>query len=348
MKSKQKINIPIDQYINLSLYDKKNGYYMKKNPFDKKSDFVTAPNISRLFSEMIAVWILSFWQNLGSPKNFNLIELGAGNGEMMKILIQSFKNFPAFYKTCKIFIHEKSPLLTKIQKKKLKGNKITWLSNLKKIKNNPTIFVANEFFDSIAIKQFIKLEDSWYERFVNMQNKDKYFFFDKKININNFEKKINYPISNKQDFIEYSETGIKYLKIISKIIKKNYGGALIIDYGYFEDKMKNTLKAMSNKKYSDVLKNIGNSDITHNINFRLFKKIIDNINDLNELTTTQRNFLIKIGIKKRAEIISRNLSFLKKADIYYRLNRLIDEKQMGKLFKVMFIKNKSNRFKLGF
>ena len=117
MKLKKKINIPLDEYINLSLYDKKNGYYIKKNPFDKKSDFITAPNISRLFSEMIAIWILNFWESLGSPKKFNLIELGSGNGEMMKILIESFKNFPVFFKSCKIFIHEKSPLLKKIQKK---------------------------------------------------------------------------------------------------------------------------------------------------------------------------------------------------------------------------------------
>ena len=112
--------------------------------------------------------------------------------------------------------------------------------------------------------------------------------------------------------------------------------------------MKNTLQALCNRKYSDVLKNIGNSDITHNINFKLFKKVINRIGELKELTTTQRNFLVRIGIKKRAEIISRNLSFMKKADIYYRLNRLIDEKQMGELFKVMLIKNKKNKFKLGF
>ena len=100
----------------------------------KKGDFTTAPNISRLFSEMIAVWIVNFWQNLGSPKNLNLIELGAGNGEMMKILIESFKNFPDFFNSCNIYIHEKSPLLIKIQKKNLKGNKIIWLTNINKIK----------------------------------------------------------------------------------------------------------------------------------------------------------------------------------------------------------------------
>ena len=93
---KKKIILSLDKFINFSFIIKNHGYYMKKNPFGKEGDFITAPNISRLFSEMIAIWIISFWQSLGSPKKFNLIELGAGNGEMMKIIIESFQNFPFF------------------------------------------------------------------------------------------------------------------------------------------------------------------------------------------------------------------------------------------------------------
>ena len=93
MKIKKGLKISLDKFINLSLYDNKSGFYMKKNPFGKKGDFITAPNISRLFSEMIAIWIISFWKSLGSPKKFNLIELGAGNGEMMRVFIESFKRF---------------------------------------------------------------------------------------------------------------------------------------------------------------------------------------------------------------------------------------------------------------
>ena len=163
-----------------------------------------------------------------------------------------------------------------------------------------------------------------------------------------YEKKIKLKLSEKQNFIEYSEIGVNYLKNIAKIIKKNNGGILIIDYGYLENNMKNTLQAISNKKYSKILDNFGKSDITHNINFDLFKKIIKKIGGLKENITTQRNFLMKIGIEQRAEILSRNLSFLKKADIYYRLKRLIDTKQMGNLFKVMLIKKKNNNFNLGF
>ena len=135
---------------------------MKKNPFGKKGDFITAPNISRLFSEMIAIWIISFWKNLGSPRNFNLIELGAGNGEMMKVLLESFQNFPSFLESSNIIIHEKSPILIKIQKEKLSKSKIIWVSQINKIKKNPSIFIANEFFDAMPIRQFRKQVNIWY------------------------------------------------------------------------------------------------------------------------------------------------------------------------------------------
>ena len=348
MKLKKKLNLPLDKFIDLALYNKKFGYYMKKNQFGKEGDFITAPNISRLFSEMIAVWIISFWQSLGSPKNFNLVELGAGNGEMMKILVESFNNFPVFLKSCNFIIHEKSPSLIKIQKKKLDKTKIVWVSKINNIKKNPSIFVANEFFDAIAIKQFKKKDNLWFERYVNFNGEKGNFFFEKKIDIRKFEKKINFKISNKQNFIEYSEIGLKYLKDITKIIKENTGGLLLIDYGYTEKKMKNTLQAISNHKFANILENIGNSDITHNISFNLFKNFVKKIGDLSNNLTTQKEFLTQMKIEQRAEIISKNLSFSKKADIYLRLNRLINEKQMGNLFKVMLIKNKNNKFNLGF
>ena len=348
MKIKKSGEIPLDKFIDLSLYNKKIGYYMKKNPFGKKGDFITAPNISRLYSEIIAIWIISFWKNLGSPRNFNLIELGAGNGEMMKVLLESFQNFPSFLESCNIIIHEKSPILIKIQKEKLSKSKIIWVSQINKIKKNPSIFIANEFFDAMPIKQFRKQRNIWYEKFVNFENYSKASFIEKKTDIKKIEKRLNFKISQNQNFIEYSEFGFDYLKNISNIIKKNTGGLLIIDYGYLEKKMKNTLQAVSNHKFANILDNIGGVDITHNINFELFKKFTQKLGGLDYNLNTQKNFLIKMGIKERAEILSRNKNFSKKADIFYRLNRLIDEKQMGTLFKVMFIKSKKIEFNLGF
>ena len=348
MKSKKNYSLSLDKFIDFSLYDKKFGYYMKKDPFSREGDFITAPNVSRLFSEMIAIWIISFWQSLGSPKKFNLVELGAGNGEMMKIIIESFQNFPFFLSSCNFIIHEKSPTLIGIQKKKLIKNKINWISSLSKIKRHPSIFIANEFFDAIAIKQFRKEKNIWFEKFVNIKNTKKAFFFEKKIDIKKIEKKIKFKISQNQNFIEYSKLGLDYLEKICNIIKKNKGGLLLIDYGYTDKKMKNTLQAISKHKFANILGNIGNIDITHNISFYLFEKFVKQMNGLHTNLTTQKDFLIKMGIKQRAEIMSKNQKFLKKTDIYYRLKRLIDENQMGDLFKVMLIKNQKNKFKSGF
>ena len=348
MQIKKNLNLPLDKFIDLSLYHKKFGYYMKKNPFGKKGDFITAPNISRLFPEMLAIWIITFWQSLGSPKKFNLIELGSGNGEMMNVLIESCKNFPTFFNACNFIIFEKSPQLIKVQKKKLSNNKIIWVPKLDNIKKNPSIFIANEFFDAIPIKQFRKKGNLWFEKFINLSRQEKPFFFEKKINIKKIEKKINFKMFQNQNFVEYSELGLNYLKYICNIIKKNSGGLLLIDYGYTDKKMRNTLQAVSNHKFANILNNIGNVDITHNISFNLFKNFIEKIGGLTSNLTNQKNFLVKMGIKQRAEIISKKQNFLKKADIYYRLNRLIDEKQMGTLFKVMLIKDKKNKFKFGF
>ena len=112
MKTNNK-DLPLDQFIEFALYDKVDGYYMKKDPFGKEGDFITSPNITRVFSEIIAIWIVTYWKSLGSPKKFNLLEFGAGNGEMMKVIIETLKNFPECSLNCNFQIHEKSELLKK-------------------------------------------------------------------------------------------------------------------------------------------------------------------------------------------------------------------------------------------
>ena len=341
-------NLSLDKFIEWALYDKNSGYYMKKNPFGKEGDFITAPNITRLFSEIIAIWIITFWKSLDSPKKFNLIELGAGNGEMMRVITETLKNFPECFGACSFMIHEKSNFLIKQQKKNLNSEKVLWIKDIKKINSNPTLYLANEFFDAIPIKQFFKQEDGWFERFVEIKNKKKAEFKKQKIDIKKLEKILKFEISKNQNVIEYSPETFKYLKDICKVIKKNKGGILIIDYGYLNPKMQETLQAIKNHKYSNILENIGDSDITYNINFNILKNFINQFHDLNSITTTQKKFLTSMGLLQRAEIVSKNIPFSKKTDLFYRIRRLIDEKQMGELFKVMLIKNKKNKFKTGF
>ncbi|MDC1077772.1 SAM-dependent methyltransferase [Candidatus Pelagibacter sp.] len=340
--------LPLDQFIELALYDKVEGYYMKKNPFGKEGDFITAPNITRVFSEIMAIWVVTFWKSLGSPKKFNLLELGAGNGEMIKVIIETLKNFPECFMNCNFQIHEKSDLLKEKQQLNLKSEKITWIEDIKKNNSHPTIFLANEFFDALPVKQYFKKEDGWIERFVNFKNKKKAEFKEHPTDIRKIEQNLNFNISNEQEIIEYSPGSFKYLEDICSLLKKNDGGILIIDYGYLDLKMHETLQAIKDHKYSNILENIGDSDITYNINFTIFKKFVAQFDQLNSLISNQKKFLTSMGIVQRAEIIGENIPFSEKSDLFYRIRRLIDEKQMGELFKVMLIKKKRNKFKTGF
>ena len=338
----------LDSFINQALYNPKKGFYMKKNPYGYKGDFLTSPNISILFSEMLSIWTIAFWQNLKCPKKINLIELGSGNGQMIYDMINSLQNFPKFYKSCKFIILEKSSYLKKIQKKKLKKFNVKWIKNLKEIEKGNNIFIANEFFDALPIKQFFKINNKWNERFVKLDKKNNKYFINISFDIKKIEKKVGFKISNNQKIIEYSPIALEYLKDISKKINNKKGALLIIDYGYLEDSMKDTLIAIRKHKIITHFNEFENSDITYNLNFKLLRKITNILKLKCQGITTQRNFLMNLGIQQRAEIISRNLPFSKKADIYYRLKRLVDKNQMGDLFKVMLITNKKINFKLGF
>ena len=348
MKIIKSTSLPLDKFIEFALYNKDTGYYMKKNPFGKEGDFITAPNITRLFSEIIAIWIITFWKSIGSPKKFNLLELGAGNGEMMKVIILTIKNFPECFDNCNFQVHEKSDFLKNEQKKNLKFDNITWVDDIKKLDSNPTIFIANEFFDALPIKQFFKTEKGWVERFVNFKGLDQAKFEEQFVDLKKIENRLNFEISKDQEIIEYSPSSFEYLKDICSIIDKNNGGLLIIDYGYFDSKMHETLQAINKHRYSNILEDIGQSDITYNINFSIFERYIGRFNNLDSIFNNQKKFLTSMGILQRAEIVGEKIPFSKKSDLFYRIRRLIDEKEMGELFKVMLIKKTFNKFKTGF
>ena len=279
-------------------------------------------------------------------KSLNINELCAGTGEMMYQINKSISSFKQFKQSCNFYILEISPELIKIQKKRNSLFKIKWIDNLNEIKKNPSIFLANEFFDSLPVKHFIRENNEWFEKYVT-KKKDKYFFKNKKKKIVEIEEILGEKIKKNQNFIEVSPKSIAKISKISSIIKKNNGGILIIDYGYLEKKMSDTIQCVKNHKKVDFLNNIYDSDITHLLNFKFYlKKLKKNLDKVK--ITTQGEFLTNMGIFKRAEMISKSLSFSKKSDLYYRLQRLVDDKQMGKLFKVMFATKKKNKFSMGF
>jgi NADH dehydrogenase [ubiquinone] 1 alpha subcomplex assembly factor 7 len=342
---KNKKSLPVDKFFQKILYDKKIGYYTNKQPFGIKGDFITAPKISNLFSEIIAIWIVSTWQIFGKPKYFNIIELGPGDGSLIKILLKVFEKFPDFNSVKKIYLYEKSELLIKLQKKKIKNNQVKWIKNFEDIKRGPVIFFGNEFFDAIPIKQFKNEKGIIFE---------KYYFLDKNNNIKEIFKKASkkditsinsYTSLKNLKFIEFPKYGFKELKkVIKKIIKEN-GCLLIIDYGYLNPGNHNTLQSVKGHKKNNLLDNLGKADITSHVNFKLLNEFFLKNNLKIKKILPQAKFLKKMGILERAEILSKEMKFRDQSNMFLRLKRLLSPSLMGELFKVtLAYKSKTNKY----
>ena len=346
---KEKKSIPLDQFINITLYEKKFGYYMKNNPLGGKGDFITSPLISNHFGEMIAIWCVSFWEHLKKPKKILIVELGPGDGSLCKTLIDTFKKFNNFYNSLEINLLEISNKLKIIQKNEINNSKVKWIKRIEDISYGPIIFLGNEFFDSLPIKQIYKKNNSFFEKHVTLSKDNKKIkFLYKKANKNLIKRLRKLNLISFGKIIEYPIEAIKFLENIAKKIKKYDGGLLTFDYGYTQKKNQDTLQSIKNHKYSNLFTQISNSDITTHVNFKLFNEILKKNNLEVKKIITQNEFLQKIGIMQRANILSKKMTFKAKMDMFYRIKRLLDCREMGNLFKVLFAHKKTRNFSLGF
>jgi len=327
--------LPVDEFFKNVLYDNNFGYYKSKFPFGDKGDFITSPNISYLFSEMVAIWIISTWELFGRPKNFNIVELGPGDGSLTNILLNSFKKFPEFNSIKKIFLYEESDYLKKIQKKKISNGKVFWISDFTTIKKGPVIFFGNEFFDALPIKQFKKRKDSIFE---------KNYTFDKNYKIKEVFNKASktdikilksYKTLKKLNFIELPKFGFQELKKMIKKISELKGCILMIDYGYLKSNNQNTLQSIMKHKKNNLLDNLGKADITAHVNFDLLKEFFLKNNLKVNNIITQKEFLKNMGIIERANIVAKKMRFSEQSDLYLRVKRLLSSRYMGDLFKVI-------------
>ncbi len=340
--------IPVDEFIDKVLYKPNAGYYTKKNPFGGKGDFITAPTISNLFSEIISIWIITTWEKLGKPQNFNFVELGPGDGSLAKVFIKTIKKFPKINKSINIYLYEKSNFLKNLQKKNLKGTNVKWVNNFDKINNGPIIFFGNEFFDAIPIKQFSFEKETMLEKYYSIKSSSDIHEIYLKAKKEDVKKIKTFKVLKDLKFIEFPKKGLIEMDRIIKKIKKLSGGILLIDYGYLNLAAGNTLQAvMKNKKIDmkHLFKNLGKADITSLVNFDLLKEYFLKNNMKVKRIVSQKFFLEKMGIMARAKILEKKMDSEQKNYMAFTLKRLLHKQLMGELFKVIFaFKSKNNNF----
>ena len=334
-----KKNLRLDKFIDLALYQR-NGYYLSKKPIGRKFDFVTSPEISQMFGEIIGVYLLYHWKEKINSK-FNLIELGPGNGTLFKDIERTAKILPNFFENADVNLIEINKELRKIQEKNLnyfKQSKIRWSKALNFRSKLPSIIYSNEFFDCFPVRQFLNDNNHWFERYVKFNEKEnKYYSINKRV----ISKKILDYLNKykRQKIYEVSFSRNKYFEQICKYLKKNRGICILIDYGY-NKKIKNfTLQAIYNHKKTSIFENIGQQDISSHVNFNELIEIAkQNKLQINEFVS-QRDFLIKYGILERKKKLLTKNSNLNKNLLDEEVDRLINVDRMGNLFKCLVVSN---------
>jgi SAM-dependent MidA family methyltransferase len=352
-----------------ALTDPEHGYYTTQQPFGKTGDFITAPDVSQLFGEMIAVWCVAQWQKLECPNVFILAELGGGKGTLMRDVLRTTRKIaPAFFDAAQVEMVEISPALQTIQKQHIEEfNKGEWFTDASQLNNTlPLILFANEFFDALPIEQHIKTAEGWHERWVDSTG----FILGAPVSPPHFKNQPTRPLLSQGIRSEYAKTGripcesrgpeifqsplplftdapegsiLEHSPAATTIftqlcerLQNQKGAMLIIDYGYTDHAFGDTLQAVKNHQYVPVLDNIGKADITAHVNFAALKDIAVAKN-LSPTLSTQRDFLHQYGIAARIAGLLKNASPAQQEELMSQYQRLVGVEEMGVLFKVLAV-----------
>lgn len=326
--------IGIAEFMSICLYDKDFGYYIKQKPIGKSGDFITAPEISQVFGELIGIWVISVYFSLKEPEKLRIIELGAGRGTLLKDLMRVLKS-QKLDKIIQIEILEINQELRKQQKAALENYDIKFFDKFTDLQNDniPCIIIANEFFDCLPIRQYIKTEKGWCERLIGIENNELVFGLGpKSINDPEFANE-NYEIGT---MIENTIGLESYIYQISNLLKANKGQCLIIDYGHFGDETGDSFQALKSHKKINPLTEIGNCDLTAHVNFKAIEEYGLKYDLEINGPVTQAELLKAFGIiERKNDLIAKNPN--KAFEIEESIARLIENDKMGELFKAIIL-----------
>lgn len=326
--------ISIATFMAEALAHAEHGYYTSRDPLGAKGDFVTAPEVSQIFGELIGVWLIDAWERQGAPEKIILCELGPGRGTLMADILRAGRVRPNFLNAAQVHFVEVSPALRARQEAALGGShKATWHTTLTSVPSDRlSFFVANEFFDALPIRQFIRGESKWHERNIGLDN-DRLIFG---VTRDGVPEELVPPSLRQAPTGSLVETRTAADAIVSDIAARltSGGAALLIDYGYERHAVGDTFQAMKAHAFTDPLLEPGEADLTAHVDFEALAAAAQNAGTSVFGPATQAGFLTALGINLRAERLA--AANPTKADAIQKdVERLTSPLQMGSLFKVL-------------
>jgi NADH dehydrogenase [ubiquinone] 1 alpha subcomplex assembly factor 7 len=312
-------------------------YYADRDPLGRRGDFITAPEISQMFGEMIGLWCVDLWSRMGKPDPFILAELGPGRGTLMADALRAARVSPDFLAAAQVHLVEINATLIAAQKAALQGFAPQWHRSFDALPPGPMLLVANEFWDALPIHQFVMTDDGWKERTVVARDDRTFAFGEAAPGAAHDLLRREHAKATLGEIAEVSPAGLRLAAAIGRRFARAPGAALIIDYGPARSGLGDSLQALKKHRYHDPLFEPGCADLTAHVDFAALAEAARTGGAASHGPTTQAEFLQSLGIELRAETLKAKADAPERANIDAALERLIGAEGMGSLFKVLAI-----------
>lgn len=316
------------------------GFYATKDPLGAANDFITAPEISQMFGELLGLWAAECWMQMGAPSRFELIELGPGTGRMMSDMLRAGRAAPGFLDAVHVTLIEASPALKMVQGQTLANAKVPihWAKDFEAAPSGPAIVIGNEFLDCLPIRQAVRHQGQWRERVVTLhpEDEDRFGFG---LGPVLSEADIGYiaPALRKAEegaLVELRPGDQQQMEHLAGRFNHDPGYALFVDYGSSKPETGDTLQAIRAHQKVDPLENPGTADLTAWVDFdRLLRLGLDAGLDAYG-PMTQGDFLTELGIEQRAAVLAKSVDAAGQARLKRQMHRLLSPEDMGTLFKL--------------
>jgi SAM-dependent MidA family methyltransferase len=332
--------MPVWRYMELCLTHPTHGYYVARDPLGREGDFITAPEVSQMFGELLGLWAASVWRAIGSPPVLRLIELGPGRGTMMADELRAMRVLPPLHQALDVHLVEINPVLREKQKSMLSNARsVTWHQRLDDVPEGPSIIFANEYFDVLPIHQAVRRETGWHERVVENDGYGGLVFGTAPEPMPRFEVLLP-PLVRSAPLGAVFEwrPNTEIMKIATRVRDQD-GAALIVDYGHVRSDAGDTFQAIAGHSFADPLKNSGQADVTAHVDFHALARAAEDMGARVHGPVQQGEFLQRLGIETRALTLMSKASHDVSEDIAGALKRLIGDGRdgMGSLFKVLAV-----------
>lgn len=328
--------LSVAAFMAMALHDPDDGYYAQREPIGRAGDFVTAPEISQIFGELIGLCFADWWQRIDGPDPVILAELGPGRGTLMADFLRAAGAVPAFRAAIELHLVEASPVLRARQQQRLRDARPHFAAGIDGLPDGPLLLVANEFLDALPVRQLVRGSAGWAERLVGVDDEDHLVLVDGAesplLSLLVPERLRAQPVGS---IVEICTAARALAATLGERLSRQSGLALFIDYGYEMGSPGATLAGVRGHRRADVLEAPGSVDLSAHVDFAAFGEAARSAGVVTHGPVTQQRFLMGLGAETRLAGLGEHATPAQREALRCGLQRLLDPAQMGNLFKVL-------------